>query len=101
MCGFFGVYSKRRKIPFSPKKLNEALNLIKHRGPDETKIWKNNNFWVGFHRLSINDIPNGKQPFISKRNISVINGEIFNYIHLKKKYNIPCKTNSDCEVLFP
>jgi asparagine synthase (glutamine-hydrolysing) len=101
MCGFFGVYSKKGKIPFSNKKLNEALNLIKHRGPDETKVWKNNNFWVGFHRLSINDIPNGKQPFISNKNISVINGEIFNYIELKEKYNIPCKTNSDCEVLFP
>ena len=73
MCGFFGVYSKKGNIPFSSKKLNESLNLIKHRGPDETKIWNNKSFWVGFHRLSINDISNGQQPFISQNNISVIN----------------------------
>ena len=31
----------------------------------------------------------------------MINGEIYNYIELKKKYNLNIDNNSDCSIIFP
>ena len=55
-----------------------SLNSLKSRGPDETKSNQKKKYLIGFTRLSINNISNGSQPFISncKRYILVFNGEI-------------------------
>ena len=44
MCGFFGIFSKKNKIPVTEVAFKEALKLIKHRGPDLTSVWKDENF---------------------------------------------------------
>ena len=86
------------------KKLENLTNLLHHRGPDQNGYFVDKNINLGFKRLSIIDIKNGKQPFISqnRRFIIVFNGEIYNYKILKKNLiskNINLKTNSDTEVL--
>lgn len=103
MCGFFGIFSPNG-VNFENKKFENLTNLLHHRGPDQNGYFVDKNINLGFKRLSIIDIKNGKQPFISqnKRFIIVFNGEIYNYKILKENLiskNINLKTNSDTEVL--
>jgi asparagine synthase (glutamine-hydrolysing) len=75
-----------------------------HRGPDFTGKWLEEGVALGHNRLSIIDLSkSANQPFFdeTKRYTIVFNGEIYNYIELRKKlessYNF--QTNSDTEVL--
>ena len=103
MCGFYGIFSPNGVI-YDKKNLEKITNSIHHRGPDDTGYFTNQNICLGFKRLSIIDIKNGKQPLISqnKRYVIVFNGEIYNYRKLRKKLvikNVNLQTNSDTEVL--
>jgi asparagine synthase (glutamine-hydrolysing) len=100
MCGIAGSYN------FSNKKvLSSMLAKIKHRGPDDSKQYLNNTSMIGINRLAILDIQNGKQPmFSNNKKISLVfNGEIFNFIEIKKeleKKGLKFFTkNSDTEVV--
>ncbi len=102
MCGFFFV-KKKIAHEFNIKKLNNSANLLSHRGPDDSKSFINDDIFVKFFRLSIQDLsPNGMQPMLSKsKNIMIVfNGEIYNFKKLKKYLKIKVlKSNSDTEVL--
>jgi asparagine synthase (glutamine-hydrolysing) len=85
------------------------MNLtLKHRGPDASGIWisKNKNIGLGHTRLSIIDLSKeANQPFVdrTKNYILAFNGEIYNYMEIKKKlidkgYKFKTK-NSDTEIL--
>ena len=78
MCGFYGIFSPTG-ISYDNHKLEKITNLIHHRGPDDTSYFTNKNISLGFKRLSIIDINNGKQPLTShnKRYVIVFNGEIY------------------------
>tara|TARA_B100000886_G_scaffold292509_1_gene218376 strand:+ start:558 stop:710 length:153 start_codon:yes stop_codon:yes gene_type:complete len=39
MCGFFSVSNTKKKITYSKEKLDNAANLLKHRGPDKKKLF--------------------------------------------------------------
>ena len=57
---------------------------------------------LGHNRLRILDLRNrSNQPFISQDNkyVIVYNGEIYNYMELAKKYDIPMKTKCDTELI--
>ena len=94
---------KTQNLPkrYDNKKLNYANNLLAHRGPDSQNSYINQNIFLAHNRLSIIDIKNGSQPIFSKcKNYLIIfNGEIYNYLDLKKKYNIKMRTNSDTELI--
>lgn len=101
MCGIF-FYSGINGINYN--KLSHAFDSFKHRGPDEScieyKICSNSSSFIGFHRLSINDLSNsGNQPFESNNVIMMCNGEIYNFKSLIDKYDLKCKSSSDCEVI--
>lgn len=82
--------------------LKEKADLIKHRGPDETKYSAGENYYFAFHRLAINDLTSaGSQPFVRDNIILVCNGEIYNSLALQKKYDIAVNGHSDCEILIP
>ena len=103
MCSIAGMINlNKNKIKGLEQKL-EVLNKIqKHRGPDGQGIWKNKREFVGLahQRLSIIDIHNGKQPMRDEAgNWVCFNGEIYNYIELKKQLGCKCKTNSDTEII--
>ena len=80
--------------------LNNYVDKIKGRGPEETKIINVSGATFGFNRLAINGLnSDGMQP-MTKDNITwMCNGEIYNWVSLAKEYNITIKSNSDCEVL--
>ncbi len=99
MCGILGLYSNNK---IDNKNFNNALAVIKYRGPDETKKIQHNNFTLGFNRLSIIGINNilSSQPIETKDYIISFNGEIFNYKEIAKKLNIGfSKSKSDSYVL--
>lgn len=84
MCGIFGVVNKKIDIDLATK----CLNTIVHRGPDSEGIWQEDGVTLGHRRLSILDLSdNGKQPmaYANGRYMLVFNGEIFNFIEIKKE----------------
>lgn len=102
MCGFFFIKKKTSHI-FNYKKLNRSANLIKHRGPDNDKIYTDKDIFIKFFRLSIQDLSNNAmQPMLSRsgKNILVFNGEIYNFKILKNLLNNKnLRSSSDTEVL--
>jgi len=102
MCGISGIINFNNKPDSSTvEKMN---NQIQYRGPNHSSVSSNSFSSIGIVRLSIIDLTEkSNQPFLDKeRKISIIfNGEIYNFIELKKKYfsNIHFKSNGDGEVL--
>ena len=100
MCGIAGSFGSPDE-----KNIKRMLNDIHHRGPDDTGYFLSKICMLGIKRLSILDPELGKQPMsLQKDSITIVfNGEIFNYIELKKKLikeNCIFKTNSsDTEVI--
>jgi asparagine synthase (glutamine-hydrolysing) len=83
MCGIAGLITGE-KIKYEV--LNEMIQSLKHRGPDDTGFYIDNNVGLAHSRLSIMDPQNGKQP-ITNENQSIIvifNGEIYNHLKLRK-----------------
>ena len=102
MCGISGIFSSKRQIEQSLKKMSMTLS---HRGPDHSAIYVGDNFGLAHNRLSIIDLSDeANQPMTdnSERYVITYNGEIFNYMELRNELTqIGChfKTNSDTEVL--
>ena len=69
------------------------------RGPDETVFYKLPDVWLGFHRLSINGVSNGSQPFIKNGIYLICNGEIYNHKDLYSTLHKTPSTDSDCEII--
>lgn len=104
MCGICGIVSLNDE-PVKEDLIRQMMHTMKHRGPDDEGVFFENSVGFGFVRLSIIDLtPIGNQPMISEdgRYIIVFNGEIFNYIELKKELvalGYSFKTKTDTEVL--
>ncbi|PCJ01411.1 MAG: asparagine synthase (glutamine-hydrolyzing) [Flavobacteriales bacterium] len=84
--------------------LKNMIQAIKHRGPDIQDTFIQANLGLAHARLSILDLnPGGNQPmFSSDRKIAIVfNGEIYNYISLKKELSNKYEfhNNTDTEVL--
>ncbi len=75
---------------------------MRHRGPDCEDSIKIENWTLGHQRLSIIDTSlAGNQPMSKDGNILILNGEIYNYIELKKEFLKGTRffSDSDTEVL--
>jgi len=103
MCGILGFHSLKDSISYSAFK--SGLDSINHRGPDDEGIVHKENLFLGHKRLSIIDLKrSASQPMIDKESgaILIFNGEIYNYVELKKdliKNGCTFRTTSDTEVL--
>ena len=101
MCGISGFY-KLNKGQVDSHILQEMLSTQSHRGPDSNDTYYLNHVGLAHNRLSLLDLStNGNQPFKDDKFVLVYNGEIYNFLELKKELpNIPYKSTSDTEVLF-
>ena len=103
MCGFFFLKKKNKKNTINLKTLNHSSNLISHRGPDSSRVFNDEDIYIKFFRLSIQDLSkNAMQPMLSwsKKNLIVFNGEIYNFKELRKYIDEKkLKSRSDTEVL--
>ena len=101
MCGIAGIITPNAKN-YSPE-LQRMTDAIAHRGPDSAHHEFLENAVLGHRRLSIVDLSEtGKQPMFSdtKKECIVLNGEIYGYLDLKKKYSdYSYRGTSDTEVI--
>ncbi len=104
MCGIAGIFSSSLALEDRKRKLEAMLQAQEHRGPDAMQEWHDSFCSLGHNRLSIIDLSiNANQPMPSScgRYVIVFNGEIYNYLELKKKLlpHFQFQTQSDTEVL--
>lgn len=105
MCGILGQIKLQNDILRDTNKFVRSLNLLTHRGPDDSGIFVDENYIFGHRRLSIIDLSSSaKQPMFTndEKVIIIFNGEIYNYKELKEdliKEGYSFRTNSDTEVL--
>ena len=97
MCGINGFSFKDENL------IDKMHQFIENRGPDSNGYYTDANISLGHSRLSIIDTnERSNQPFKYKDLVIVYNGEIYNYLHLRKKLldlGIELKTSSDTEVI--
>ena len=106
MCGIIGYITNSDNQNLE-KKFDFYFNQQNHRGPDYKQKLKfsldKNNVCLGFNRLSIIDTSPSSNKIFNNNDYSLLfNGEIYNFLYLKKKYLCQHKleTNTDTEVLF-
>jgi len=91
MCGFVFVQDKT----IDKLQVNQALNAIKHRGPDSSAVFSiTNSVTIGHVRLSILGGDAGTQPLVSDSGALVYNGEIYNHKYIDARIHIQ-ENNSD------
>ncbi|MHC1729399.1 MAG: asparagine synthase (glutamine-hydrolyzing) [Syntrophobacteraceae bacterium] len=99
MCGFIGVKGKR---------IDNAAGLVdilKHRGPDDSGYFQKDDLFLGHVRLAIQDVSeNGRQPMCDcDEEVRIIfNGEIYNFHEIRRELEekgVRFKSQTDTEVL--
>lgn len=105
MCGIVGIWSHKNALHNIKKRLQEATDMISHRGPDGEGHWTDESIGIalGHRRLAIVDLSiQGQQPMISDsgRYVIVFNGEIYNHQKLRQELPNQCwRGSSDTETL--
>lgn len=108
MCGFFGWFRPQNKLNNSETEHSlQSLRRLAHRGPDSESFWINprKTLFLGHRRLKVIDLSDAaSQPMhdLSNRFHVVFNGEIYNFLSLKKQLERDGEiltTKSDTEVL--
>jgi len=105
MCAIAGVISQEQITEKEINNVGNMLKIMKHRGPDGSRVETFINAVFGHNRLSIIDLnKRSSQPFsyLNKRYWIVFNGEIYNYLEVKNiliKNGYLFNTTSDTEVI--
>ena len=105
MCGIVCAFNIKGNKELIRSNVLKMAQKVRHRGPDWSGIYSNDNAILAHERLAIVDPTSGKQPLISQdgKKIVAVNGEIYNHQILRqnslKDYSF--KTQSDCEVIIP
>lgn len=85
MCGIAFLEASRVSADVQRARMQRALRLLDHRGPDDSGVFTGPGFAAGQTRLAIIDLAGGRQPVRcpSGRWVLVFNGEIYNYRDLR------------------
>lgn len=98
MCGFVGIFARKKHY-----EIEKALKVLCHRGPDAQSGWSDSYAMLGHTRLKIIDLSDdANQPFERSPFRIIYNGEIYNYVELRKECEnagVKFRTSSDTEVL--
>ena len=101
MCGIAGVLGTRAQT--SPL-IGPMLEVIRHRGPDDSGDYVGDEFAFGMTRLSIIDLAGGHQPMWSADgSVGIVyNGELYNYREINEwlsEQGQAFSTHSDTETI--
>ncbi len=104
MCGIVGFAGGQLSLDEKFSVFDQQIETIKHRGPDDKGSYIDQDVALGFRRLSIIDLTNGKQPIYNadQSKLIVFNGEIYNYQEITrelKAMGYVFLTQTDTEVL--
>lgn len=101
MCGILGLVGRS----LERNRLKRMLGCMRHRGPDAVGLWTTPDVTLAHVRLTILDpSAEANQPFVdSSAQVSLVfNGEIFNYLELRRRLialGHSFQTTGDTEVL--
>jgi asparagine synthase (glutamine-hydrolysing) len=101
MCGFVALFNKDG-APADARLLTDMADALAHRGPDGEGILVEGSCGFAHKRLAVIDLENGAQPMTVGPVTVVHNGEIYNYLELRRELERAgqtFRTNSDTEVL--
>jgi asparagine synthase (glutamine-hydrolysing) len=102
MCGILGILGFEPHEANRTKEIMEMTSTLQHRGPDGFGYYISPDIALGQTRLSIIDLSTGDQPFTTEKSIMVYNGEVYNYIEIRKEleqHGVHFKSTSDTEVI--
>ena len=102
LCGIAGYTRISRS--FSDSRIQDALEELGHRGPDDTGAYETPHVAIGAVRLRVLDLMAGHQPMTTPDEDVVVafNGEIYNYRELRDELSAAgheFRTSSDTEVV--
>jgi asparagine synthase (glutamine-hydrolysing) len=105
MCGIVCAFNIKGNNDSIRANVLKMAQKLRHRGPDWSGIYSDDNAILAHERLAIVDPTSGKQPIISQdgKKIIAVNGEIYNHQILRESFlnSYNFKTQSDCEVIIP
>jgi asparagine synthase (glutamine-hydrolysing) len=104
MCGICGIYLLDPGAEPERQQLQQMNRTMSHRGPDDEGYYVSGPVGLGMRRLSIIDLPGGRQPIANEDETIwiVFNGEIYNYLELRSELLTKghhFRTRSDTEVI--
>jgi len=102
MCGIIGAFDLKGRSAELRTRVLKMSKKIRHRGPDWSGVFSNDNAILSHERLAIVDPKSGNQPLYSTdgKLVLAVNGEIYNHQELRAQfpeYNF--KTETDSEIL--
>ena len=97
MCGILGIVGRPRAESL------DAIELLRHRGPDGDGRWNGDGVALAMRRLAIIDLETGDQPVLNERGdvVAIVNGELYNYRELRAELEAKghtFRTKGDTEV---
>ncbi len=104
MCGVAGIWNRTGR-PANQGSLEQMMNRLAHRGPDDHGIWIDGPIGLGSLRLSIIDpSTHARQPCATAdgEGVLVYNGEVYNYLELRRQLEdegVRFTSTSDSEVV--
>jgi asparagine synthase (glutamine-hydrolysing) len=104
MCGIACILDIRSDSVALRERAVAMARLLRHRGPDWSGVYADENAILAHERLSIVDVEHGAQPLTDATGHVVLaaNGEIYNHKILRAELkDYPFKTSSDCEPIIP
>lgn len=105
VCGLAGVWSSILPPEDRERLVRAMLSRMPERGPDAQTIFHCDDLTLGFLRLAIVGQEGAAQPVQTARAVSMMNGEVYNYLtlwnDLPEKVRLSVGLASDCSVLAP
>ncbi len=102
MCGIVCLLDAKQKTETLRPQILQMSRKVRHRGPDWSGIFQDENVIFSHERLAIVDPTSGKQPLFTKdgKVVLAVNGEIYNHRELRAEFpDYEFLTQSDCEVI--
>ncbi|WP_310059998.1 asparagine synthase (glutamine-hydrolyzing) [Lysobacter niastensis] len=104
MCGIAGMVVSAGQQPPSESLGRRMIEVIRHRGPDDDGLHRDERAMLGMRRLSIIDVAGGHQPLYAADGqvCLVFNGEIYNFRDLRlelEREGHTFRTQGDGEVI--
>jgi len=98
MCGVWALIGEH--IPRS--EVTKYITRLTNRGPEDTKLFFNKGYQLGFTRLALNGVnDDGMQPMYWNDLCLICNGEIYNWKDIAEEIGYINKSGSDCEIIGP
>jgi asparagine synthase (glutamine-hydrolysing) len=90
MCGIAGIVVSPGQAPPSGSLGQRMIDVIHHRGPDDSGLHCDEHALIGMRRLAIIDVAGGHQPAyaLDGQVCLVFNGEIYNFRELRRELEL-------------